>query len=127
MTRQPSKRSRTSGQQSAAEKATWARRRGHPGGARSEAEKQGLDVQAAPASGPTIDRAMLRAFLAGDQEYLARVLNLEPWEDSPLVDRPGECTQGHPIATPMPGWGCHDQHAAYALRQRILAKIERDG
>jgi len=35
--------SRTSGQQTEAEKATWNGRRGSPGGARSEAQKLGLE------------------------------------------------------------------------------------
>jgi hypothetical protein len=69
----------------------------------------------------------LRAFLVGDRGYFVRELQLEPWQDSPLVNRM-VCTQGHPIASEdFEGCGCHDQHMAWALRQRIVAAIERRG
>src|SRR5262245_4337302 len=97
--------SRTSGRVSEAEKAQFVRRKGNPGGARSEAQKQGLRIRIPRA--PAIDAAMLRAFLTGDAAYFRRVLQLEPWQDSPLNNRPAVCTQGHPIETPMPvGYGC---------------------
>jgi phage terminase large subunit-like protein len=51
-TLKPMARSRTSARTSAAEKASWTRRAGNPGGARSEAQKLGLEVDAAPAAQP---------------------------------------------------------------------------
>ncbi|HEV8642373.1 MAG TPA: hypothetical protein VGV13_14855 [Methylomirabilota bacterium] len=71
---------------------------------------------------------MLRAFLVGDEAAFRQQLGLEPWQDTPLADRTGHCTQGHPIAGPGPvGHGCRDQHEAHALRSALIAEIERLG
>jgi hypothetical protein len=72
-------------------------------------------------------KAVLRAFLTGDREYFVRTMALQPWEDSPLVDRKAVCTHGHPIDGNFPGWGCHDQHTAWAVRQELIAEIARRG
>jgi hypothetical protein len=75
---------------------------------------------------PELEAAIL-AFITGDREYFVRTLGLMPWQDSPLVDRPGVCTHGHPIVDSMPNYGCGDQHEAHALRQKIIAELERLG
>jgi len=72
--------------------------------------------------------ADLVAFITGDREHFVRTLGLQPWEDTPLVNRKGVCTTGHQIASEeTEGSGCHDQHVAWALRQRLIAELETRG
>jgi hypothetical protein len=76
---------------------------------------------------PVIDDDMVRAFLTGDRAYFVSALDLQPWQDSPLANRHGECNHGHPLDASMPGYGCSDQHEAHALRRRLIAELERRG
>jgi hypothetical protein len=77
---------------------------------------------------PRVTPEAIRAFLTGDEAYFRRALGLEePWQDTPLVDRRDRCTAGHAIKAAMPGHGCHDQHAAWALRRQLIAELERRG
>jgi hypothetical protein len=116
-----------SGRSPAGDQKRWRRRPGSPGGARSEAQKLGI----APAAGRTADPDIiehLRAFLRGDREHFVRVLQLQPWQDTPLTDRRDRCTQRHPLEDRTePGHGCRDQHQAWALRGRLIDEIERRG
>ena len=127
-----SKRSRGSGQHSEGVKAGWKRRAGSPGDLRSEAQKEGLEVEprepvASPETLASSPEA-LKAFIIGDRDYFVRTLQLEPWEDSPLVLRRDRCTQGHAIdARESETGGCHDQHQAHVLRGRIIAELEARG
>jgi hypothetical protein len=118
--------SRRSGRASEAERATWRARPGHPGGLQSIAQRMGLEVQPSRPE-PVVDDAALQAFLTDDRAHFVRVLRLEPWHDDPCVLRPDRCTQGHPIAEPMPGYGCSDQHEAHVLRLQLIAEAERLG
>jgi hypothetical protein len=112
-------RSRTSGQQTEAEKATWRRRRGNPGGGRTEAEKLGLDVPQ-PARADPVSDTVLAAFVSADADALRHELGLEVWENTPLVGVPCRAVDHGPA---IGACFCN----VVDMRRRIIAEIERRG
>lgn len=107
------KRSRTSGVNTEAEKATWRRRPGSPGGVRSEAEKMG-----ATGWRPRrwrVTRPLLAAWQARDQARIREILRLQPWEDGPWVIACPAHTHGEAV-----GACCC---AVLALRRKILEAL----
>ena len=110
------KRSRTSGVTTAAEKSTWRRRPGTPGGGRSEAQKLGIAVPKAPSA--KIDDHAIRAFLLGDARALGGTFGFTPWDPTPLV--PWELHPSSACRTPV-------ARRARAIRRQIIAALEARG
>jgi hypothetical protein len=109
--------SRTSGKVSAAEQAKWGRRRGNPGGPRSEAQKQGLAADR-PGRASRATPEALRAFLLGDEAFFRQMPAFQGvWQDTPLVARLDRCTAAHPIDARIPDSRCTDQHEARTRTQ----------